>query len=78
MTAQQFYAWQQVGLFLCAGLGWLVLANTDFVESNLGRLVVRLAGASWIAVAAVIFLEAIWTCDGLPWYIYYTTGCWLN
>ncbi len=77
MTAQQFYLWQQVGLFLCAGLGWLVL-STEMGQSKLARLVVRLTGASWMAYAAVLFLEVVWTCDGTPWWIYYTTGCWLN
>ncbi len=78
MTAQQFYLWQSCGLFLCAGLGWLVLAQTDFAESRLGKLVIRLAGATWVAYAGLVFLEVVWTCDGTPWWIYYTTGCWLN
>ncbi len=78
MTAQQFYLWQQFGLYLCAGIGWLILAQTDFAQSKLSKLLIRFAGGCWVAYAAVLFLEVVWTCDGVPWWIYYTTGCWLN
>ena len=79
MTFEQFQLWQQTGLFLCAGLGWLVLAQTNFVESKVGRALVRMTGGSWMAYGGYLFLQVFWDCGGdVPWYIYYTTGCWLN
>lgn len=67
MTAEQFAAFQQLGLWFFSGLGMFVLAT--MVQRH--RRLLHGSGALMLTVTA--FLLFAYVCDGAPWWM---ASCW--